>query len=299
VGLFTLLLGGAFILIVLWLAGHEYRQAFQPYYAYFRESVSGLSVDAPVTYRGVNVGKVTEIRLAPDNPEVVRLTLQIEEGTPIKQDTRAQLSFQGVTGVAFVDLTGGSREAPPLKPKYEDQIPVIETVPSLFERLDTTLSEVAEQFSTLAQDARALLSEDNRVAFKNTLTNLDAVTSTLATHRESLGSALDRMAKTLETGQQVSAQLGDTITHFTSVAQAVEKMVQEFTGTAQQLNALLKENSQGVAGLTRQTLPSLNQLLAELRQMTSNLNRLAQLLERQPNALLFGRQSPPPGPGER
>jgi phospholipid/cholesterol/gamma-HCH transport system substrate-binding protein len=194
---------------------------------------------------------------------------------------------------------GGSRAAPPLKLEGEDQIPVIETVPSLFQRVDTTLSGVVAQFSNLAENARTLLSRENLVAVAHTLENLQALTATLAAHREDLATALTSAATTLGAGQEVTHQLGTTLTRFASVAESLEQMAREFTRTGQQINTLLRENGQGLTRLTEQTLPNLNQLIGELRQMTNNLNRLVQLLQQQPSALLFGRQAPGPGPGER
>ncbi|MHB8426113.1 MAG: MlaD family protein, partial [Gammaproteobacteria bacterium] len=110
VGIFVLLLGTALIGGVLWISsGTAYRAAYDTYLTYMNESVSGLSVSAPVRYRGVEVGRVRRIALAPNDPEQVELTLDIERGTPVSQDTVATLRTQGLTGIAFVDLSGGSR----------------------------------------------------------------------------------------------------------------------------------------------------------------------------------------------
>ena len=93
---------------MLWLSsGGAYRKAYDTYQAYMSESVSGLSLDAPVRYRGVEVGRVRKIALAPENIEQVQLTLDIERGTPVKEDTVAVLRVQGLTGIAYVELSGG------------------------------------------------------------------------------------------------------------------------------------------------------------------------------------------------
>ena len=76
------------------------------------ESVSGLNLNAPVRYRGVDVGRVRAIALAPGNVEQVQVTLDIERGTPVKEDTVAMLETQGLTGIAYVDLTAGRRDSP-------------------------------------------------------------------------------------------------------------------------------------------------------------------------------------------
>ena len=86
-GLFVLLLGGAFAAAVLWLVARPSDVAYRTYVAHFSESVSGLNVKAAVKYRGVDVGQVRAINLDRDNPERVRILLNIEADTPVKQDT--------------------------------------------------------------------------------------------------------------------------------------------------------------------------------------------------------------------
>ena len=104
-----------------------FRDAYDRYYAFMRESVAGLSVNSTVKYRGVDVGRVKEIALSPENPEEVRLVLDIDRGTPIKTDTIAVLETQGLTGLATLNLTGGSRDAPPLQATEGQEYPVIKT----------------------------------------------------------------------------------------------------------------------------------------------------------------------------
>jgi hypothetical protein len=101
---------------VLWLAsGGALQKKYDLYLAIEDESVAGLNLNAPVKYNGVDVGKVREIRLDPGNPERVNLLFAIERGTPIKEDTVAVLKTQGLTGIAYVELSGGARDAPPLR----------------------------------------------------------------------------------------------------------------------------------------------------------------------------------------
>ena len=101
---------------MLWLSsGKYYRKSYDTYQTYMTESVSGLNLNAPVRYRGVDVGRVRKIALAPGNVEQVQVTLDIERGTPVKEDTVAMLQTQGLTGIAYVELTAGHRESAPLR----------------------------------------------------------------------------------------------------------------------------------------------------------------------------------------
>lgn len=151
VGVFVLVLSTALIGGVLWLSsGRSYGKYYDIYQTYMKESVAGLNLNAPVRYRGVEVGRVKKIALAPGNVEQVQVTLAIESGTPVKVDTVAILSTQGLTGIAFVDLTAGSRDAPKLKTESDAPYPVIRSGPSLMVRLDASLIDIGHTFKNAA-----------------------------------------------------------------------------------------------------------------------------------------------------
>ena len=115
VGLFVLVLTLTLIAGVLWLGSGGPGRVYDEYLVYMQESVSGLNRDNVVKYHGVNVGRVRAISLDPERAEEVRLLLEIDRGTPIREDTVATLETQGLTGLAFINLTGGSADSPPLK----------------------------------------------------------------------------------------------------------------------------------------------------------------------------------------
>jgi phospholipid/cholesterol/gamma-HCH transport system substrate-binding protein len=163
VGVFVLVLGAALIGGVLWLSsGKSYRTSYDIYQTFMKESVAGLNLNATVRYRGVEVGRVKNIALAPGNVERVQLTLAIESGTPIKVDTVAILSTQGLTGIAFVDLRGGSRDSPALVAEHDAPYPVIHSGPSLMVRLDASLIDASLMLKNAAR-----LSEDLPLLIKS------------------------------------------------------------------------------------------------------------------------------------
>ena len=127
------------------------------YHTYMKESVTGLNLNAPVRYLGVDVGRVSKIALAPGNVEQVELTLDIERGTPVKVDTVAVLQTQGLIGLAFVNLTAGGRDSPRLQKQPGEEHPVIKAGPSRLTRLDsavtallTNLNKTSENYQCVA-----------------------------------------------------------------------------------------------------------------------------------------------------
>ena len=205
VGAFVLVLGGALIAGVLWLAsGVAFQTKYDMYLAIEEESVSGLNLNAPVKYNGVEVGKVKSIQLDPQNPEHVRLIFAIERGTPIKEDTVAVLKTQGLTGIAYVELGGGSRDAPPLHATSPEQYPMIRTKPSLSARLENVLTSVLAKLDRTSSNIDAILSDENRLAFKNALADIAVVSRTFAARRDTLDKSITSASRTLDNSARVS-----------------------------------------------------------------------------------------------
>ena len=311
VGLFVVLLGTATLAGMLWLGKTDFRRTYDRYYAFMRESVAGLSVNSTVKYRGVDVGRVKEIALNPDNPEEVRLTLDIARGTPVKIDTIAVLETQGLTGLATINLTGGSRDAPPLRALEGQEYPVIKAGPSLFFRFDEAISRLLSEkglsklladLDTVAKGASDVLDEENRARLKQALKDFSDVAQTVAARREQVDHGLSGAAHSAESLAKMTASLNEQVPvlldRINKSASALQRLTDELTRTSKTVEAVVNESKPEVEHFARQTLPETSLLVAELRQLTSTLNRLARDLEREPDALVFGRSAPPRGPGE-
>lgn len=320
VGLFVILLGAALLSTVLWLTvGGTGKKQYDSYVVYFTESVAGLYLNAPVKYRGVEVGRVASIKLDPDNPERVEIILEIEHGTPIRQDTIAILTTQGLTGLASVELTGGSRQSPPLEAGREHHLPVIQSGPSLVTRLDNALDSVLANFNELSGKLSRLLNDNNQAAFgqtlanlntvtgavasrstpiEQTLANLQTITATFANHSDSLAKALDGSAETLENSAQLSTELMRIAARINTNLAAVEEMTRTITRATKGLETVVQDSRRDLQRVAGDTAPQVNLLLSELRQLTQVVERFGRELERNPRMLLFGRQSSQPGPGE-
>lgn len=311
VGSFVAILGAAMLAGILWLGKTDYRGVYDRYEAYMRESVAGLSADSTVKYRGVDVGRVKDIALNPDNPEEVRLTLDILRGTPIKTDTIAVLQTQGLTGLATLNLTGGSRDAPPLQAQEGQKYPVIKTGPSLFGRLDEAisrllsekgLSRLLEDLDVAAKGAAEILDEETRTALKQTIKDLSDVAQTVAAHKEQVNRGLSSAAQSADNLVKLSASLNEQVpvllARINKSATALHALTEELAQTSKAVGTVVKETKPELEQFTRQTLPETGLLVTELRQLTSTLNRVVRDLEREPNAVVFGRTAPSRGPGE-
>jgi len=288
VGIFVLVLGTALVWGVLWLSGGKsYRKSYDVYQIYMSESVSGLSLDAPVSYRGVEVGRVRKIALAQQNMEQVELTLDIERGTPVKQDTVAVLRVQGLTGIAHVELSGGSRDSPALQAQPGEDYPVIRARPSLMVRLDSAVTALLGNLNHTSEGLNALLDEENRRAFKRTLADLETLSRTLAARSAAIDASLANAAR-------VSAELPQLVERIQRGADGFDQLMRAGNRAAGTL--------EGAAGDARQfagnTLPEAHTLITELRELTGSLRRFSDQLERDPGVLLRGKPAAKLGPGE-
>lgn len=299
VGAFVLVLATALVGVVLWLAsGGAFQTHYDRYDASVEESVSGLNPKASVKYNGVEVGKVERIWLDADNPQRVNLRFQIERGTPIKVDTVATLKTQGLTGIAYVELSGGTPESPTLTVHEHQHYPVIQTQPSLSTRLETVLTNVLARLDSTSTTINEVLSPANRQAFSSALTDIASVARTIAARRNTLDAAITSAGKTLQNTAQVSDQLGPTLERIGRSAQAIETMGRSVTATSNGAGKTVDAIGADMQRISAQTLPELERLMGELTALTKSLRRLSDQTERDPRGLLFGRQPVQAGPGE-
>ena len=126
VGAVVLALVAGLAAFSVWLVKADIDGQGDPYQIAFAGSVTGLQQGSQVRYRGVPVGRVTDVRIDPERVEWVLVTVEIDRGTPIRQDTVASLEMQGITGIAFVQLRGGTQASPPLAATAGQTLPQIE-----------------------------------------------------------------------------------------------------------------------------------------------------------------------------
>lgn len=319
VGLFVVILGAFLLGVVFWLTVGGEAKTYDRYRVYFHESVAGLNLKATVRYRGVQVGQVQSIELDSANPDQVDVVLGIERGTPIRRDTIATLSTRGLTGVASVELSGGGPESLSLEREPGQELPVIQAGPSLVARLDDAFNNILTNVNSLSSRLERLLGDENQTAVtdilrhasvisgaladrsdsvRRTLTNVETFTGELAKRAERLGKALDQLAAGLEGGDGLSAQARSALGDIRAAAQAVRKTADTFNQTSRDLSGLADAGRQELRRFGQTSQPELNALLAQATDLVATLQRLAELLEQNPRALLLGKPSGRPGPGE-
>ncbi|MBK6558002.1 MAG: MCE family protein [Comamonadaceae bacterium] len=300
VGAFVIVLGAALVAGVLWLAsGGAWQKKVDLYRAIEDESVAGLNLNAPVKYNGVDVGKVRAIELDHANPNRVNLLFAIERGTPIREDTIAVLKTQGLTGIAYVELSGGAADSPPLLATPGNEYPLIRTKPSLSARLENILTSVLTKLDGTSNAINAILSAENQAAFRSAMADIATVARTIAARRDTIDAGITQAGRTLDNTAKATVQLEAVVARIGRSADAVEKMGTEVARTSLSAGKAVDAVGADVNRFSTETQPELERLLGELGALSTSLRRLSEQTTRDPRGLIFGRTPVPDGPGEK
>lgn len=292
IGAFTLAAAAFMLLFGLWAAKYTSDKDWRYYDVIFDEAVTGLTEGGSVQYNGIGVGTVAQLSLAPDDPRKVIARVKLRAATPVKVDTHAKLSFTGLTGTAFIQLTGGSPKAA-LLTAPGDAVPVIETEAS-------ALQNIAETANKLVARLDKVLSDDNINNITQTLDNLENATGALADQREDLGALIrnarvssEKLATTLDTTNTAIADVDrELVQKLPQLIAKLDSTLNRLDSAAGNANALLSENRGAINSFTQDGLSQLGPTLDELRALVRDLRKISSRLEDNPAGYVLGRQKP-------
>jgi phospholipid/cholesterol/gamma-HCH transport system substrate-binding protein len=294
IGIFALAMG-----FVLWLSKSSIDQQFSYYDIIFNEAVTGLSKGGTVQYNGIKVGEVTQLSLAKDDPRKVIARIRLDADVPVKMDTRAKLGLQGVTGVAFIQLSGGAPGSPPLKPTPQNPVPVIPSEESALSKLLASGSDIITSANDLLIRANQVLSQENVDRISKTLANLEGVTDTVNSQRGDLSLALKQLSgataqlqHTLVTLDSMATTTNDLMkNNARQVLESTNKALESIDRVANATNSLIGDNRAAISEFSEQGLRQLGPAIVELRETLRSLRQVADRLS-DSNSLLLGREQP-------
>jgi phospholipid/cholesterol/gamma-HCH transport system substrate-binding protein len=294
-GLFVLVLGAALVGISIWL-GH-YGEERDSYIVATQGSVSGLTAESTVIYRGVEAGKVAAIAFDPDDPRTILVRIEISKEMPITQGTYARLRVQGLTGLAQIELNDtGENPAPlPTDKEHPARIPLR---PSLVDKLSDVGTNILVHAEELMVRLGDMLNEHNRERIRRILAETEKASGQLAGLGERMESAYAAVQGAGEDIRGVSAKAVQTLSRIDEVAAELRTITGQIQSFTQNADALTTTGKRAADAVTKTTLPRLNTLLDELQSTTAQVKKLTGLLARNPQALLHGAQPSAPGPGE-
>lgn len=287
---------GLTAMVLLGLTG--FLEKGQYYVTYFNESVQGLDVDSPVKYRGVSVGRVEGIEVAPDS-KLIEVVLKIESGQPLENDIVAQLKSVGITGIMFVELDRKKEDEPDRTPplSFPTKYPVVASKPSEISELLRGIDDVLSQMKSLDLEG---ISDRIKLAVDNI--NQSITDANVKGISNDIGSSLASLERILETerwdnilnsmeeaSQSLSALMAEEDTE-------IKTAIENFSRAMESANRLMADGSALVSG-TEETQARLQRQMIvigqNLEQASASLKELMDLLADQPSQLIIGEPPPP------
>jgi phospholipid/cholesterol/gamma-HCH transport system substrate-binding protein len=289
IGAFTIVVVVFGLLFSLWAAKYSSDRSWQQYEVIFNEPVTGLTEGGSVQYNGIAVGTVQRLTLSPKDPRRVEALLKIGADVPVKVDTRAKLSQQGITGSPFIQLTGGSPSAARLEPRDNDDIPVIQTEPSALQNIADTANRIVERLDKV-------MSEENIAHINRTLANLDNVTEAIGGQKEDLRAlvvnlrqATDQLNTTLATTNHA---MGNIDKDLPQVLAKLDSTLAKLDSAAGNADKILGENRAAISSFANDGLSQLGPTLGDLRSLIRDLRRISDRLNQNPTRFILGRDAP-------
>ncbi len=296
-GLFVILFGIAAALAVWWLGQSD--DSVDYYVLWTRKNVTGLNVQATVRYRGIRAGKVDSIVPAADDPRIIQVNISVDSRYKLTKGTTAQLGYQGLTGLAYVQLEDDDDSLEPLKVGAGGTAPKIELKSTLFDSLGEKAGDIVAQITLVSARLATILDEKNARNIARTLDNLATASESMrelpaviAVLRSGLS------ADNLQRLQQILVHVEKTTGEAAPIATDLRNLVRSMNKLSEKLDAVAGQGKAVGDEINSTTLPRANALMRELNSNARQLNQLLESLESNPQMLIFGRETVKPGPGE-
>lgn len=293
-GIFTIVLLIAAVLIALWFNRDRVERV--PYEIATTLSVPGLNPQAGVRYRGLDVGRVDEVLFDPQKPGRILIRFSVTKNTPITHSTFATLNYQGVTGIAYVQLDDDDSN-PVLLPSSKNKVARIALRPGLLDTLQIRGLAILKQTEELAARVNMLLSDDNQKAILKAFTDVSAAANEVEKIPKQLQPTLDRLPAIANKADSVLTsmnKLSDDATKLTNSLNIFTAKLNGPDGALVGFNTTVDKVGSVANVVEYEAVP----LLYEARTTMRQLNRTLDTFNQRPQSILFGAGQAQPGPGE-
>jgi len=297
-GIFVTLLSVLLIAALIFIAGDKLMESWDYYYITYSDvSVNGLQVGGQVRYHGIEIGKVEEIKIVPDDVTKVRVKISVSEGTPVKTDTEAHLVLVGITGLKIVELTGGSNETLLLKPGSE----ILPGV-SILDNISGKAEVMAEKLELIMNNILEITNSDNQDRISSILTSVDTI---LIANQEpinnivvNLDSTTAELTELLHTSNEILARLNSIVqsgkidtmlTNFTDVSSEladleIVELIDQMNLTVHQINSTVQKIDLTIVRGQQDLLDT----ISSIREVADYLEDFSRRISEDPTILLRG-----------
>jgi phospholipid/cholesterol/gamma-HCH transport system substrate-binding protein len=301
-GTFVLVLMALLVSMAVWLTRET--RSLRTYELSSADAVTGLQVQAAVRFKGVNVGKVTDIGFDTQSPGNVLVRIAIDEQTPVTTATFATLGFQGVTGLAFIQLddSGAAKAGLPAASSRPTRIPMR---PGLLSRLSDQGASILLQLDETSRRVNLLLAPDNQTRLMGAIDGMGQAATSLKDFSNRADKLLPQLAQessvTLKKLQATSERVGDSADEARASAAAFKRVTERMNekgGTLDQLAQGVTTLAATGQTLNSSTLPKLNRAIDEASRTARSVTQVLDAVNDNPQSLIVGNGPQLPGPGE-
>ncbi|MDY0403445.1 MlaD family protein [Sulfurovum sp.] len=294
VGIFVILFGIGLVWFAFWLGKYDLRDQYHTYKLEISESVSGLSVDSDVMLRGVDIGRVSAIRINPDNIEVTEVYVNIRQDVPIKEDMVATTKMFGITGLLSIEIEGGTNAAKTLQPT-DEYIPTIKTKTSLVANLGRSVESLSQKLDALLEQGQKVVSDKNINTVEKILDNVEVITKNGEEVEKRLMSSLEELDTAIkafrDSMQRVSTNFEGATKDLNDVKKVIVPTIENFNRVTLKVEQSLDRDDYNMKKI-------LEPLIVDMQILSSQMSDLAGELEESPSNLIFKSRTPLKGPGE-
>ena len=281
----VLLIGGG--VFAVWQGGGFESAPQERYTVRFGGGIGGLNESSRVRYRGVEVGRVTAIRLDPSHPRSVRVDIAVEVGTPVNGDTVARVQPQGITGLAFIQLTTRGTGPSPPHPAGE-RYPVLEGRAGQLAGVMDRLPRMADRMGRVLERVERLLSDANLARVSRTLAGAEKAVTRVNALADRAEGSLDKMdgaaeeaRKAFGQGRAVGARVeAETLPQVAETLASVQEL-------GERLDSVLARHEDDIDRFVGKDLAELRRFLRDGRETLDQIQGLTRQLRRDPSQAIY------------
>jgi phospholipid/cholesterol/gamma-HCH transport system substrate-binding protein len=283
VGGVVLVLLAVALALVVWFAGFGGTNE-KRFDILFKTSVDGLAKGSAVTFSGVPVGKVEEIVVMPDQPELIRVRIAVKADTPVLQGTSATIAGVGFTGVSQINLDGAVTGAPAIDQPGPFGYPLIPPKAGGLGAVLANAPQLLDRLTTLTERITDLLNPTNQRSISNILAHIDTLSASLADRGPEIAATLAQARVAVQQAGDAAQKIGNladtTNANVGPLLANMKQAVDSAKHSMANLDSAITDAKPGIKALSTQTVPAINQLVRDLGETAASLSALSARLDR-------------------
>lgn len=291
IGIFVSTFFVLLVFAIFWLGKYGLEdKKYDEYSIFFSESISGLNIGSAIKFMGFEVGTVKTIKINPTNSEEIQIDIQIQKGTPIKEDNYAILGNLGITGLKYIELKGGSNNSNLLS-ENENGIKVIKSRTSALTTFVDSTEDITKEIMILLSQIKKVLNNENVSKFSSLLSKSERSMENIEQFSSYLVKNEEKIDEVLKSINELTKKGGSSF-------DAMKNTANNFTNLSNELKNELDKGTFDFKGMTQESLDNLNRVLNGLENSLIQTQNLINNINESPSDLILKQKNIKYGPGE-